>query len=132
MNVKWVYDFWAFQMLIRLFSSDDTHKIHSQLVWSHESSVLDKVNYFVKTGEKKRIPWSSLCMIFQGPAAFKFPWVKAKLQMSVLLIECLEHHSGFWKKFALEPQVKRQMHYCITEIKCCIEKSTLHFSHTKS
>lgn len=131
LNVKWVYDFWALQMLIRLFPSDDTHKIHSQLVWSDESSLLDKVNYFVKTEKKRGISWSSLCTIFWGPAAFKFPWVEAKLQMSMMLIGCLEHHGGFWK-FSLEPQVKRQMHCCITEMKCCIEKSTLHFSCTKS
>lgn len=41
-------------------------------------------------------------------------------------------YSGFWRRFALELQVRRQMHYCITKMKCWIEKSVLHFSHTKS
>ena len=47
-----VYDFWAFQVLIGLFPSDDTDKIHSQLVCSHESLLLDKVNYFAEKTKK--------------------------------------------------------------------------------
>lgn len=52
LNVKWVYDFWACQVLIGLFSSDDTDRIHSQLVCSHESLLLDEVHYFVEETEK--------------------------------------------------------------------------------
>lgn len=41
-------------------------------------------------------------------------------------------HRGFWRRFALRPQARQQMHYCITKMKCWIEKSVLYFSHTKS
>ena len=43
-------------MLIGLFPSDDTDKIHSQLVCTLESLLLDKVNHFAEeTKEMKKL-----------------------------------------------------------------------------
>lgn len=41
-------------MLIALFPSDETNKIHSQLVCNHESLLLDKVNDFVEKTKKMK------------------------------------------------------------------------------